>query len=107
MRIALVSPPCLPVPPPGYGGTELIVAELARSLTKKGHETVVYATGDSDLGDIEIRSYFTTASTSTHGCTTRIPASGGWRSPPTRPASKAPASPRSSITGSIPIVFLP
>jgi glycosyltransferase involved in cell wall biosynthesis len=61
MRIALVSPPCLPVPPPGYGGTELIVAELARSLTKKGHETVVYATGDSDLGNIEIRSYFSKA----------------------------------------------
>src|SRR3954469_6112543 len=61
MRIALVSPPFLSVPPAGYGGTELIVAELARSLTKKGHETVVYATGDSDLGDIEIRSYFPTA----------------------------------------------
>jgi glycosyltransferase involved in cell wall biosynthesis len=58
MRIALVSPPYIPVPPPGYGGTELVVAELARSLTKKGHETVVYATGDSDLGPIEIRSYF-------------------------------------------------
>jgi glycosyltransferase involved in cell wall biosynthesis len=60
MRIALVSPPFLSVPPADYGGTELVIAELARSLTKRGHETVVYATGDSDLGDIEIRSYFAT-----------------------------------------------
>src|SRR3954467_404427 len=58
MRIALVSPPFIAVPPPQYGGTELVVAELARSLTKKGHEVVVYATGDSDLGPIEVRSYF-------------------------------------------------
>jgi glycosyltransferase involved in cell wall biosynthesis len=58
MRIALVSTPFISVPPLHYGGTELVVAELARSLTKRGHETVVYATGDSDLGEIEIRSYF-------------------------------------------------
>jgi len=60
MRVALVSPPFLSVPPADYGGTELVIAELARSLTKRGHETVVYATGDSHLGEIEIRSYFTT-----------------------------------------------
>jgi glycosyltransferase involved in cell wall biosynthesis len=61
MRIALVSTPYLPVPPPGYGGTELVVAELASALQKKGHRVVVYATGDSDLGSIEIRSYFAKA----------------------------------------------
>ncbi|MFL5408343.1 MAG: glycosyltransferase family 4 protein [Myxococcales bacterium] len=61
MRIALVSPPFIPVPPVGYGGTELVVAELACSLTRKGHEVVVYATGDSHLGPIEIRSYFPAA----------------------------------------------
>src|SRR5213082_1061474 len=49
MRVALVSPPFLSVPPADYGGTELVIAELARSLTKRGHETVVYATGDSHL----------------------------------------------------------
>src|SRR5207248_2131691 len=47
MRVALVSPPFLSVPPADYGGTELVIAELARSLTKRGHETVVYAPGDS------------------------------------------------------------
>ena len=54
MRIALVSPPFISVPPPDYGGTELVVGELARSLTNRGHETVVYATGDSDLGFMQI-----------------------------------------------------
>ena len=58
MRIALVSPPFIAVPPRDYGGTELVVAELARSLAKRGHQVIVYATGDSDLGEIEIRSYF-------------------------------------------------
>ena len=58
MRVALVSPPFISVPPAGYGGTELIVAELARSLSRRGHEAVVYATGDSALPGIEIRSYF-------------------------------------------------
>jgi glycosyltransferase involved in cell wall biosynthesis len=60
MRIALVSTPFIPVPPVGYGGTELVVAELALALARKGHEVVVYATGDSDLPGIEIRSYFAT-----------------------------------------------
>jgi len=58
MRVALVSPPFISVPPAGYGGTELIVAELARSLARRGHEPVVYATGDSAIPGIEIRSYF-------------------------------------------------
>lgn len=58
MRIALVSTPFVPVPPVGYGGTELVVAELALSLRRKGHQVVVYATGDSRLPGIEVRSYF-------------------------------------------------
>lgn len=47
LRIALVSTPFVPVPPPSYGGTELVVAELARGLTHRGHEVVLFATGDS------------------------------------------------------------
>ena len=58
MRIALVSTPFLPVPPPAYGGTELVVGELALALRARGHEVVVYATGDSYLPGIEIRHYF-------------------------------------------------
>src|SRR5438270_1461687 len=61
LRIALVSTPFVPVPPKGYGGTELVVAELAKALIAKGVDVVVYATGDSDLRDVEVRSYFPAA----------------------------------------------
>ena len=29
MRVALIAPPFIPVPPKVYGGTELFIAELA------------------------------------------------------------------------------
>ncbi|MEK9165320.1 MAG: glycosyltransferase family 4 protein [Patescibacteria group bacterium] len=46
-KIALFSTPRVAVPPPKYGGTELIVYNLAESLVKKGHDVTVFATGDS------------------------------------------------------------
>ena len=49
MRIALVSPPFLPVPPPAYAGTERIVATLARGLHDRGHEVTLFAPGDSNV----------------------------------------------------------
>ena len=61
LRVALVSTPFVSVPPRGYGGTELVVAELAKALTARGIEVVVYATGDSELPGIEVRSYFPAA----------------------------------------------
>jgi len=47
MKIAILSPPYLPVPPIGYGGTERIVYYLAEGLVKKGHEVTLFASGDS------------------------------------------------------------
>jgi glycosyltransferase involved in cell wall biosynthesis len=47
MRIALLAPPFIPVPPYAYGGTELFVAHLAEALVRRGHEVVVYANGQS------------------------------------------------------------
>ena len=58
MRIALISTPFVAVPPPAYGGTELVVGELALALAARGVEVVVYATGDSHLPGIEVRSYY-------------------------------------------------
>jgi glycosyltransferase involved in cell wall biosynthesis len=49
VRIALVSTPFVAVPPPGYGGTELVVHALARALARAGHAVTVFATGDSRL----------------------------------------------------------
>jgi glycosyltransferase involved in cell wall biosynthesis len=56
VRIALVSTPFVRVPPPGYGGTELVVHVLSRALGRMGHEVTVYATGDSRVP--RLRSYF-------------------------------------------------
>src|SRR5688572_11735897 len=47
MRIAQLAPPWLPVPPVGYGGTEVIVSSLTEGLVKKGHDVTLFASGDS------------------------------------------------------------
>lgn len=47
MRIGLVAPPFIPVPPVRYGGTELFVAQLAEGLVHAGHDVTVYANGES------------------------------------------------------------
>jgi glycosyltransferase involved in cell wall biosynthesis len=57
MRIGLVAPPFIPVPPLNYGGTELFIAHLAVGLKKLGHEVVVYANGESTV-PVERRSIY-------------------------------------------------
>ncbi len=54
MRIAIVAPPWVPVPPPAYGGTETVLDTLARALTEAGHDVLLYATGDSTC-PVELR----------------------------------------------------
>ena len=43
LRVALVAPPYLTVPPQGYGGIERIVALLADELVARGHDVTVFA----------------------------------------------------------------
>jgi glycosyltransferase involved in cell wall biosynthesis len=47
LSVGLIAPPWVPVPPPVYGGTELVIDQLARGLTAAGHEVVLFATGDA------------------------------------------------------------
>lgn len=47
MKIALLAPPYLPVPPDGYGGTERIISSLTEGLVERGHDVTLFATGDS------------------------------------------------------------
>jgi len=54
MRIALIAPPFIKIPPRFYGGTELFIANLAEGLKKFGHDVVVYANGESNVG-VEVR----------------------------------------------------
>ena len=57
MKIGLIAPPFISVPPADYGGTELFVAHLAEGLRKSGMDVVVYTNGDSTV-DIERRWIF-------------------------------------------------
>jgi glycosyltransferase involved in cell wall biosynthesis len=43
MRVALLAPPWIPVPPPGYGGIEQVIALLAAELTERGNSVTLYA----------------------------------------------------------------
>jgi glycosyltransferase involved in cell wall biosynthesis len=43
LRVALVAPPWIRVPPPGYGGIELVVGYLAEGLVRRGHEVTLLA----------------------------------------------------------------
>jgi glycosyltransferase involved in cell wall biosynthesis len=54
MRIALIAPPFIPVPPTEYGGTELFIANLALRLKRRGVDVVVYTNGASTI-DVEKR----------------------------------------------------
>ena len=47
MKIALLSPIEEPVPPEKYGGTELVVSNLAETLVDYGQEVYLLASGDS------------------------------------------------------------
>jgi len=49
MRIGLLAPPVVSLPPPTYAGTERIVTSLALGLHARGHQVTVFTTGDSDL----------------------------------------------------------
>ncbi len=43
LRIAMLAPPWIPVPPPGYGGIEAVVHLLTRELVARGHEVTLFA----------------------------------------------------------------
>jgi glycosyltransferase involved in cell wall biosynthesis len=47
MRIGLIAPPWVPVPPTGYGGIEAIIDRLARGLVRAGHDVLLAAPGNS------------------------------------------------------------
>jgi glycosyltransferase involved in cell wall biosynthesis len=49
MRIALIVPPFISVPPKRYGGTELFAAQLAVGLDRLGFDVVVYTNGESTV----------------------------------------------------------
>ena len=47
MRIGQISPLFESVPPRCYGGTERVVHYLTEELVRRGHDVVLFASGDS------------------------------------------------------------
>ena len=57
MKIFLLSPPWIPLPPSGYGGIETVVFNLSEGLQKKGHQVITFCTGDSRISS-ELRYFY-------------------------------------------------
>lgn len=49
MKIALIAPPWIPVPPPQYGGIETVIHNLAEGLTELGEEVMLFALQESKV----------------------------------------------------------
>lgn len=47
LRIGVIAPPWVAVPPASYGGTELILDVLARGLQQLGHDVTLFTVGES------------------------------------------------------------
>lgn len=43
MRIGVIAPPWIPIPPPAYGGTELVIDGISAGLACQGHDVVLVA----------------------------------------------------------------
>src|SRR5918995_5967140 len=43
MKVAMLAPPWIPVPPPAYGGIEQVIALLAAELTERGNHVTLFA----------------------------------------------------------------
>jgi glycosyltransferase involved in cell wall biosynthesis len=41
-RIAMLAPPWIPIPPPGYGGIEFVLALLCDALVERGHDVELF-----------------------------------------------------------------
>jgi glycosyltransferase involved in cell wall biosynthesis len=48
MKVAIVAPPWLSVPPPDYGGIEEVVRLLCRGLVARGHDVTLFAAPGSE-----------------------------------------------------------
>jgi glycosyltransferase involved in cell wall biosynthesis len=49
MKVAIVSSPYVPVPPPKYGGTERVIYYLIKGLKEEGHEPILVGPADSTV----------------------------------------------------------
>ena len=53
-NVAVLAPPWIPVPPPGYGGIEAVLALLCDALVDRGHRVTLFAApGSSSKARVE------------------------------------------------------
>ncbi|WP_022893776.1 glycosyltransferase [Agromyces subbeticus] len=69
MRIGIIAPPWIPVPPPAYGGIESFIDTLAQAIVRAGHQAVLAASGDS-TSPVERLPGFPPSGSDTMGLTT-------------------------------------
>jgi glycosyltransferase involved in cell wall biosynthesis len=50
LRIAMLAPPWITVPPPGYGGVESVVSTLTEALVRRGHAVTLFCAPGSVSG---------------------------------------------------------
>jgi glycosyltransferase involved in cell wall biosynthesis len=48
LRIAMLAPPWISVPPPGYGGVESVVSVLTEALVERGHDVTLFCAPGSE-----------------------------------------------------------
>lgn len=48
LRVAMLAPPWIAVPPPGYGGVESVVHALTEALVRRGHVVTLFCAPGSD-----------------------------------------------------------
>ena len=58
MIIAQVAPLWERVPPPAYGGIELVVSHITNELVRRGHQVTLFASGDSQKNGGESEAVF-------------------------------------------------
>ncbi|NLB34822.1 MAG: glycosyltransferase family 4 protein, partial [Elusimicrobia bacterium] len=49
MKISVITPPYIPIPPPMYGGIVMVAYEIVEGITKLGHEVILFAPKDSNV----------------------------------------------------------
>ncbi len=57
LNIGVVAPPFIPIPPPGYGGTELVIYNLVEGLKRLGHKVFLFAPLESGTSADEFFPY--------------------------------------------------
>lgn len=60
LRVAIVAPPWLAMPIKGYGGIELVLEGLVKSLKKKGVDVELFANGEHTIRGIKTHSLYKT-----------------------------------------------